>query len=202
MLPDSVLSTQIVSAPFTYPRNIPKSPNVSYEFGGIALQDPSQGLRVQVWRGEYLNGQVVLSAPAVPAAPLLTIADVVDLDISFDQNMNPFVCYELEDGTARFYWFDSSLPGFTTTTLATGSFDLRCAHDDTRKLQVERGVSDVILAYLRAGSLYFRAQRERYQTEHLLSDEIGDRGLMRVGMNSQLRFQFQLSPILTDGSSG
>lgn len=191
MLPQEVLSTEPVPAQFLFPRNVPRAPLIDYEYGGIALQDASRGLRYQVWKGEYIDEAIVLSAPEVLAAPLLAVANVVEFGFTFDQNMNPFVCYELANGDAKFYWFDSTVPGFVTTTLPAGSSSPRCALDDNRPLQIP--VSDIILAYVREGSLYFRAQRDRYLVEYELTNEIGESRLLQVGMNAQLRFQFQMS---------
>ena len=192
MLPESVLSSQNLPAQFLYPRNIPKRPLIDYEYGGVALNDSSRGLRAKVWAGEYIDGQIILSADGVAPTPILTIEGLSDFQFTFDRNMNVFVTYEFEDGSApAFYWFDSVAGNYVTTTLPSGSITPRCAHDDTRDTQSP--VSDIILAYCREGSLYFRAQRERYQDEHLLSDAVGPRGLIQIGMNRLWRFQFQLS---------
>lgn len=194
MLPDSVLSTQVVYAPFAFPRNIPKSALLDFEYGGVAIQDPSKGLRVKVWRAEYVGNEVVVSADGVVPTTVLIVDNVVELGFSFDTNMKPFVCYTTENGDASFFWFDTVTNGNVTTTLATGSHSLRCAHDDTRNTQVRLGRSDVILAYVRNKSLYFRAQRERYQTEHLLTSNLTEGAkLLQVGLNQQLRFQFRVT---------
>src|SRR3546814_4042279 len=62
----------------------------------------------------------------------------------------------------------------------------RCSLDDKREL--ESANNDIILAYVRAGSLYVRYQRERYLDEHLM--RAGVSKLYQVGMNNQYRFQF------------
>lgn len=191
MLPQNVLSTDPVPAQFRYPRNVPRAALIDYEYGGVALQDASKGLRYQVWKCEYLDEQVILSAPEVLPFTLLTVPNITELAFTFDQNMNPFVCYELANGDAKFYWFDSTIPGFTTTTLPSGSLSPRCALDDNRPLQIP--ISDIILAYVRSGSLYFRAQRDRYLVEYELSDLIGGSRLLQIGMNAQLRMQFLMS---------
>ncbi len=200
MLPDHVLSSQIVSAPFSFPRNIPKAALIDYEYGGVDIQDPSKGLRVKVWKCEYLEGDFVVSAEGVEPVTVLTVANVAEIGFSFDSNMNPFVCYQLENGTAKYYWFDSTVPGFVTSTLPSGSTSPRCCYDDNRASQVARNITDVILAYTRAGSLYFRAQRDRYLTEYLLSAETGDSTILQMGINEKLRLQFRMTA--TVGGSG
>ncbi len=192
MIPDDVLSTTAVPGAFLFPRNIPRTPLVEYEYGGLDIQDGTRGLRVKVWKGEYIGSDIVLSAEGVPPTTVLTVAGVDNFQFTFDRNMNPFVTYQLTNGTARFYWFDSLVSGFVTTTLPNGTVTPMCTHDDNRDL--ETNTSDIILTYCRGGNLYYREQRERYQTEHLLQTG-GANGLIQVGLNRFLRFQWQLLPV-------
>lgn len=191
MLPQEVLSSELVDGPFEYPRNVPRAPLIDYEYGGVAIQDPTLGLMFQVWKGEYTEGAIMLSAQNVAPFAVVTAANVVDFGFTFDQNMQPFVAYELANGTVFFRWFDGTVPGFVTTQLPAGSACPRCTLDDKRLSQT--AASDIILAYVRAGSLFFRAQRDRYEDEYTLSTEIGASRLLQIGMNRRLRMQFQLS---------
>lgn len=191
MIPDDVLSTTPVPAQFLFPRNIPRRPLIDYEYGGVDIQDGTQGIRVKVWRGEYLDGSIVLSADGVPATTIITVPGISDFQFTFDRNMNPFIAYELTDGTCRYYWFDSLVSDFVTSTLPAGSITPRCCHDDNRDLETQ--TSDIILAYCRSGNLYYREQRERYTTEHFLSDQAPN-GLVQIGLTRGLRMQFQLQP--------
>lgn len=191
MLPDHVLSTTTYPAQFRYPRNIPKRPLIAYEYGGVALNDPSQGLRVKVWKGEYIDGNVVVSAPGVPPTSVLELANIADFDFTFDQNMQVAVAYELIGGGSRFLWYDNTISDYVTLELPAGSITPRCALDDNRDSQTN--ASDIILAYVRAGHLYIREQRDRYAVEYDLSDQAGPGGLIQIGMNRLWRFQFQLS---------
>lgn len=191
MLPDEVLSTTAIARQFWFPRNIPRQSQIDYEYGGVALNDGSRGRRVKVWKAEYIEGFITLSAQDVAPIAYLEVPDLFEFAFTFDANMNPFIAYELLNGQSKFYWFDTVAADFVTTTLPATSKTPRCAVDDNRDLQT--GPSDIILAYCRAGSLYFRAQRERYLEEHLLSNAVGTSGLIQIGMNKGLRFQFQLS---------
>lgn len=198
MLPDSVLSTTAVPAQFTYPRNIPKQPLIDYEYGGYDIGDASAGLRVKVWKAEFVEGEILVSAIDRAPVAIVSIADPVrDIGLAFDQHMQPFLTWELEDGRCFYRWFDPLIPGFTITQLPSDTFTPRCCIDDTRDTLVREGQSDIILAYCRHVSensnLYFRAERERYQTEHLLLEGAGPAGLIQIGMNRKLRMQFQLS---------
>lgn len=195
MLPDQVLSSTAFQAQFRYPRNIPRRPLVSYEYGGVALNDASQGLRRRVWKMEYLDGDFILSADGVEAATVLSIDSVTEFDFTFDQNMRLAIAYETVvggvGGGARFYWYDSTLSDYTTLELGSSATTPRCALDDNRDYQTS--VSDIILAYVRAGTLYYREQRDRYTVERSLLENAGA-GLVQIGMNNLWRFQFQLLP--------
>lgn len=189
-LPDGVLSTEPVEAPFLGGRALPVTDIRDYETGGIALQDPSQGLLVQTWRARILNNNtdIVVDADSVAETTLISGTNITEVSLAFDSNMNPAVAY-VEDGTAKLYWFDSTLPGQTTTEFP-GIVTPRVSLDDKRPLQ--SAIRDVIFAYLRDGNLYYRQQRDRYLTEYLLQEDVGSPGLIKIGMNRQLRFQFLL----------
>lgn len=194
MLPDSVLSTEVVQRGFIYPRNIPKRDIIDYEYGGVDIQDGSRGLRVKVWKGEFIGGEILLSAEDIDPVAVVTNDDVTNFSFTFDQNMQPHVAYELAEGTSKFLWFDTVANDFATLDLAAGSTTPRCCHDDNRDMQVTGGASDVILAYVRAGALYFRAQRERFNTEHSLKTGLADgQKLKQIGLNRGLRLQFMLT---------
>lgn len=189
-LPDGVLSTATIPAQFRFPRNIPKRPLIAYEYGGIALSDPSQGLRRLVWLGEWLEGTIYLSAEGVEPVAFLSVGEIQDFDFTFDQNMRPCVAYQLPTGVSRFYWYDGTVSGYVTLELPAGSNTPKCAIDDNRDMQVP--ISDIILAYVRDGTLYYRQQRDRFEDEYTLAEDVGV-GLIQIGMNRVWRFQFMLS---------
>lgn len=188
MLPQDVLSDQSVEAPFIGGRALPVKNEVDYETGGVAIQDPSKGLNYQVWRARILNDktQIVVDAENVGEAVLVTGFNITEVSLTFDQNMQPVVAY-VEDRQAKMLWYDATIPSNVTLNL-TGAITPRVSLDDKRDNQSL--ASDVILAYLRDGSLYQRKQRERYDTERLLAANINKPGLIKIGMNTKLRFQF------------
>jgi hypothetical protein len=197
MLPQDTLSTAVIPAPFLPPRDQLKEPLEDYELGGVDIQDSSQGLEVQVWRGRYIAGDIVLDVPGVVTPiTVLSVADITEFQFTFDQNMQPFVAYVVNDEDAFYHWFDGTVPGFVTDSLPAGSITPRCSLDDKRRVSgTLAGASDIILTYMRAGDLYFRQQRDRYDTEYLLAEDLDNYELGQVGMNAKLRFQFQLVPI-------
>lgn len=163
-----------------------------WELGGIALNDPSAGLTVQVWKftlevdKDTGDSFVYVEAPSVAKTLLFTGSYMTEIAGAFDQNMNPMVAY-IESGIPKFWWWDSTANAMVHTTLPTGSFDLRCSLDDKRRFNVSE--SDVILSYIRGGSLYYRIQRERYMTEHLLQDNVSR--LVCSAMNVEWCFQWR-----------
>ncbi|MFO7287705.1 MAG: hypothetical protein C0P79_012690 [Gammaproteobacteria bacterium] len=190
------MSTKSVAGPFRAPRDRKKEPLEDYELGGLAINDASAGLEVQVWRGRYLDGAIVLDVPGVvEPVSVLEIAGVTEFQFTFDQNMQPAIAYVVNDQTAHWYWFDATVPGFETLDLPEGSITPRCTLDDKRDAAGTRAaVSDIILTYLRDGVLYFRAQRERYEDEHELETDLEGYELGQFGMNRRLRLQWQLVP--------
>lgn len=196
MLPGSALSTVPGVAAFLPPRNREKEPLEDYEMGGRALNDASEGLRVYEWRGRYIDGDVVLDVPGVVnPQTVLSVANITEFSFTFDQNMQPVVAYVVGDDTAHFYWFDATVPGFVTLDLPAGSITPRCSLDDKRPVAGTLvGASDILLTYLRAGTLYCRVQRERYETEHELATGLEGYEIGQFGMNRVLRMQWQLVP--------
>jgi hypothetical protein len=164
-----------------------------FERGGIALNDGSQGLDVQDWRVRVVGDDVLISAfPYTSESVLITEANIRDISLAFDQNMRPTLAYMVGDA-AKLYWYDAALPGQTTTTLAAGVFSPFLAMDDKRAFATSTASNDILLLYLRGSTLYYRQQRERYNTERTLR-VFGGPGvsIKRAGMNRGLRFQIEV----------
>lgn len=165
---------------------------IDWEMGGIALNDPSQGLRVQLWTFKLVvdeltgDSTVSVEAPSVPKVTLFSGVDVGEIAGAFDQNMNPVVAY-MASGSPMLWWWDPTASAMVHTSLPAGCYDLRVSLDDKRRFNVAK--SDVILSYVRGGSLYYRYQRDRYLVEYLLSSNI-DR-LICAAMNSMWCFQWR-----------
>lgn len=162
-----------------------------FELGGIELSDSSQGLRVQVWRA-FLSGgvnfiqNVMIESPTHPASVLFTAQGVTQVALAFDQNMHPFIAF-VQNGQARFWWFDPTIPGQTFTNLPVGSITPAASLDDKRQETIAS--SDTILSYIRAGTLYWREQRDRFLIEYTVATGVTGE-LIRTGMNGINRFQW------------
>lgn len=192
MLPDQVLSSQVVSGAYLYPRNIPRTDLVDYEYGGVDLNDVTEGLQAKVWQGYVEGGVVFLTTVGVSPVAVTTIGDAYHFSFTFDQNMNPAVAYTTED-RSYLYWYDATVPGYVTLDLGDGSTDAFVCLDDKRELQTS--VSDILLVYMIDGTLYYREQRDRFEVEYLLANNLAGFRLEQVGMNVYNRFQFTFRPV-------
>lgn len=190
MIPEQRLSTTPVPAGYRE-QTVRPDPLVDYEMGGVALQDPSEGLLVKLWTVRYdkLTENVLLSAIGVSETIAFSRPDITQVSLAFDQNMNPFIAF-VEAGVSKFWWYDPTIPGQVfEESLIASAITPQCTLDDKRPTQT--GNSDIILAYVRAGSFYYRQQRDRYLTEYLLEAGVSG-GLKWMGMNTKLRLQFDL----------
>lgn len=193
MLPDATLSLTRQGGAFLPPRNQRGDLDllIDYEQGGTDIGDASAGLQVKTWTGQVLGADVVLAADGVGPTTVLSVADITEFAFTFDQQMRVFVTYVVNETDVYFYWYDNTLPGYTTTQLPSGCKSPRCTIDDKRPLQGQ--TSDIILAYVRAGKLYFRAQRDRYGVEYELA-EVPGQLLVQCGLSDVNRFQFLMKP--------
>jgi hypothetical protein len=188
MIPNDSLS--IVSQPSAFfgGKSLKGARRVDYEDGGIGLNDSSAGLKYQVWTARIVGDDVLISAPNTAEELLFTAVGITEISLAFDQNMRPMLAF-VQDGEAKLRWYDSLFETLVVTDLPAGSISPKISMDDKRPELIQ--YNDVILAYISGGNLYFRQQRDRFDTEYLLKAGVVGR-LVKVGMNVGLRFQFQL----------
>lgn len=193
MLPGGILSSPAQPAAFIAPRNsvLPRPELVDQHLGGNDINDASAGVQVQIWTADASDGtNVYLSAPSVVIPELvLTVMDgIAWVGLAFDQLMRPVIVYTKPDDSAWIYWFDGSADAFVSTELPVGSGIPFTCLDDTRAL--EGGSSDVVVAYVRSATLYYRQQRDRYDVEYSLTSVDPAKTFMQMGMNAGNRLQF------------
>ena len=188
MIPNHALSNPNRPAPYLYPDNSAPFTDLDWEYGGIALNDPSQGLLYQVWqlRLDEDTGDVFISAPNHPESLLFNQPDTSEISLAFDQNMNPFVAYVCL-GQAGYWWFDPFTSQMEFVTMDPGVGSPKCCMDDKRALATAD--SDILLGYVEGGDLYYREQRDRFLVPYLL--KVGVTGqVLQVGMARNLRVDF------------
>jgi len=185
-LPNEVLSSTPVPARFAVGYRLPSSREADYELGPVAIQDVSQGLQVQTWRARLRNDSIYLTAENTPEFKVFTGRGISDIGFTFDQNGRYLIAY-VEQEVLKLYWYDTVLQGYTSKILGTGNISPKITLDDKRpRFNL---TNDVVLAYVRAGKLYYRQQRDRFDVEYLLLDDVPGR-LLHMGMNVQMRLQF------------
>lgn len=164
-----------------------------YELGGIALQDPSQGLRVQVWRLRVVGNEVrVAPPPYTSEVVLFTEPNITEASLSFDQNMRPLVAY-MALGQARLWWYDPVPAEVTTLVLPAGVTSPYLSMDDKRDFATQNGSNDVLLFYVSGSRLCHRRQRDRFTSEITLRWLSGaSASIHAVGMNDGNRLQIKL----------
>jgi len=189
MLPNNTLSTTVQYSNFIGARNSTTSNILDYETGGINVFDSSQGIQVQSWRGRLIGDDIILDVPNnINITPYLAYSgtNISEFSFTFNQNMNPIVVF-VQSGSSKMYWYDSSLGGYTVTDYGNTVTNPRVSLDDKRLEQTSN--SDVIFAYIREGSLYYRQQRDRFTIERLLRNNCSY--LKKIGMGTNNRFLFQ-----------
>jgi len=168
---------------------------LDYENGGIAIQNPTGGLNLQEWRARLFNAgeaQSYVLMDAEQVAPFIAWQQpyLEEFSFSFDQNMQPVFAY-VENGAAKLRFFDSVPQAFSIIELEQGAITPRVSFDDKRDF-LGYAQSDVILAYILNGNLVKRLGSERYQNTHLIRANVGNAGLVKIGMNRGLRMQYRV----------
>ena len=162
---------------------------VDYELGGVALQDPSQGMSVRVWK-LWLNGTDVTLAPDVTPSSgtvLFSGTGITELTLAFDSNMTPIVAY-VQDGVMKLHWYDAAAvpPAYVTTTFDGTSPYL--SFDDRRPRMISR--ADVLLFYLSGGIVKVRTLRDRFTIEYDWTPApVGTKRIIAAGLDSGFRMQ-------------
>ncbi len=154
--------------------------------GGTAIGDVSAGRDTQVWVVEYNSPTINVFRNGQAPSFTLSVSGIEVISLAFDNNMGVTLAWQI--GTeSSIYYFDSTSSSYITKTY-TGTSSCRVCVDDER--QFNSASSDVIFAYTKAGNLYWRQQRDRYDTERLIGATT--KKLYRMGPNVQRRLQFEL----------
>lgn len=186
MLPDSVLSTSPIPSPFLVPR---RHTDVDFELGGVDIENTSQGMLDYLWQSELLSNGVRLINTNNGVSRVYLTDYVVDYcSFAFDQNMRPCIVFQ-SGGLTYLYWYDPTTASQSILSLGLMEYP-QISLDDARLFNLNN--SDIILAYFKDDTLYYRLQRERYMLEHTLGVYPNHR-LLQIGMCVNLRFRFQYS---------
>ncbi len=193
MIPGNAMSSEPALSTFIPPDDLYDwcSRTIDWEAGGIALNDPTQGLRAYAWRIRAVGAQAVLDVPEAPGIAAVTLftasAPITEISFTFDLNMQPVVAY-VSGGVAAFWYYDTFVSGYSTLLLPDATSP-RCLVDDRRNTQELN--ADVLLFYIRDGFLWERIQRDRYLIEYQMA-ETDSVAIARVGFTRGFRIQIEL----------
>ena len=173
---------------------------VDYERGGVALNDPSQGLNVQDYEARLDGNNIQVRTDGTGAWTTVTSdTSITELALAFDQNMRPTVAY-VAGGVAKMYWYDAVAAAYVTTSYP-GATSPVVTMDDKRDMQI--GLNDVLLFYLQGGRVKHRRQRDRYTIEYDLADvPTGMTRIARWGFTEGKRIQLEFSTGAAPVASG
>lgn len=191
-------TNRYLTAPFQTPDNrAGTSELIDYEYGGIALQDPSKGLRYQIWCGWWdendLTAYLADDDGNGTPVPIFTESNVIEFAFTFDQNMRWAAAVRTVGDTLKFRWYDTAAEAYVITTY-TGISSVRLALDDKRDMQVQFGVTDMILTYVTGGQVCWRIQRDRFLTQYVHPgfSVSGAQRISHFGMNTKNRLQWRI----------
>jgi len=196
MMPQNILSTSPQYALLLPPDDLAISATLDYELGGVALQDSSQGLQVQVWTFtlDTSTGTVSVSAPSTGGPIVLfTQAGTTEISGTFDQNMNPCVAF-MQAGVMNLWWYDPIAHAQVFRSFPGSYSHPHVAMDDKRALETLVGSNDMILAYMNGQTLCTRMQRDRWGMEYVQATIPTGLNFSKLGMNRGNRLQFEFTP--------
>jgi hypothetical protein len=190
MLPENTYSSIPIGAHFVTPDDKVTTALVDYEMGGVALNDPSQGLTVKTWKVFVVNQEVFVQANAETPVYVFTGVNITEIALCFDQNMRPCVAH-VDQGELKLRWYDTFITAFRIDNFGPAHRNPKLSLDDKRPLL--SASSDMILAYIRGDTLYYRQQRDRFEIERTLKTGIKPYlKLKNIGMSHTWRMQFEL----------
>lgn len=167
---------------------------ISYQWGPVQVQDPSQGLLVKIWTATVLSdNEVWLSSDTNAPVLLFTwTSDISNVSLAFDHNGFPNIAFSDVLGQAQFYWWDPVPNEFVFFPLPLGASSPICTLDDARPFALSR--ADVLLFYIKDEAVMYRQQRDRYTVEYLptegeLGPSVNADILYHVSMNKRLRLE-------------
>lgn len=132
MIPGDRFSTEPIRGQLLNPWSHDRK--ISYYWGPIQIQDPSQGLLVKLWQASVIADiEVWLSTDT--DAPILLFswdAKILNCSLAFDGNGFPNVAFSDDLGRSRFYWWDPVPNEFVFFELPAGSSSPVCTLDDAR----------------------------------------------------------------------
>lgn len=196
-IPQGRMSTEYVPGNYILPEGVPAHPITSYEPGPLDVEDTTQGLTYQTWRLHWDVNTYDLILTALTTAEVYVLANIPGLthaSFTFDQSGR--ITYAWSTNTSSYmYWYDTALGQSVTTDLGNTVISPYIYLDDKRETQDE--ANDMLLWYtkpdgLGTHELFMKRQRDRFQTEYLMLQELPAYYIIAVGMTYGLRIKLTL----------
>jgi hypothetical protein len=168
------------------PLNEPYSPLYQKVWGGVALNDGSLGRMVQYWEVSYDGTNININPEGGSVEFSVAQANVETVSLGFDANMNPILGWQ-RAGTSSIYYYNGITSSYDTLTIS-GTTSCRVFLDDPRDFNTAD--SDVMIAYTKSNTLYYRQQRDNYTIEYTIGPTL--KLLIKAGLNNLNRLQFEL----------
>lgn len=137
----------------------------SFQWGPVGIQDPSQGLLVKIWEAYTEGPNVYIRSETDPPFLYYTHTHVIlRISLAFNQNGDPHIAFFDTQQLSYLYWFNGLTSSMTLTQWPEGYIGPCVTLDDAREFNIPS--SDVVFAYIRAGLLRYRLQRDRFDIEY------------------------------------
>tara|TARA_R110002126_G_scaffold112926_1_gene251310 strand:- start:3447 stop:4070 length:624 start_codon:yes stop_codon:yes gene_type:complete len=188
MIPEWLdLDTQVYKS-YGTPPDIPYDVSAT-SIGPIALSDSTSGLTNKFWGVGFdpASKEIRLWDAGTETVLYTETEAVTNLSLAFTQNASVVATIVTVSGILKLYWFDVSISNYTVASLDTGVSQALATMD--MKEEPESALSDVLLAYIKAGAIFTRVQRENYLivgATSVVSDAVA---LTQSGMSIGQRFQ-------------
>lgn len=174
---------------FPYPKSKIYGIRESWDNGGVAIGDTSEELTKYAWQATTDGSNIYVQREGTDNKILVhQDTDINMIDLTFDQNMRPCICYTANH-IVKLFWYDAEAEKQVVTTYPNDYRYPKVSLDDKRRFNISN--SDIIFMYQKGDSLYFRLQRDRYLIERLLLEDTKHRMLWRIGMGKSYRFLVQ-----------
>lgn len=179
-------STAPDPSPFLPPKNLKVDALEGFSLGPESINTPPfENKYSEVWGCEYVAGDFMLQHESDTPTLEFSDADVVHVDVTFDQVGGPLYLYQKNDGDVYLRWFDPEIPAITITNLGPG-LEPSITIDTVYRVST----SDIIVSYRVGNQVRYRLGSDRYTIEYVvpaLSVTIFHGGHM--GLNNRVIFQ-------------
>lgn len=186
MIPGNNFTPTPIISTFQPPYDEPYTALSQNVLGGIALNNSSQGRQYRTWNVTYTGGNIEVRPVGNSIAFTLPAVDVQTVSLAFDNNMGVVIAWKTTGG-ANLYYYDT-LTSQYITRFFSGVLSCRVCVDDARDFYTAN--SDVIFGYTLGADLYYRQQRDRYDTQYNIGPSV--KRLIRMAPNVGNRLQFEL----------